>query len=130
MTGVLTGERRPVKKGQEPPAAEVISLHDLVSESALLREFPGLFSRRTLKAMRKHAEIRFVEGDEETFYPRKDLDRVVTNLLRGEEPPCPVKTLRSSTKDSGLAESGQTGLGIAIGGKDAASAGAALAKRI
>jgi hypothetical protein len=111
-------------------ADAVVQLRDLISETDLVREHPGLLSRKTLKAMRRNQEIRWIVGDDELFYPRGDVDRVLTSMLQGKEPECPAPTPPSSTEATGSAESRAATPGIGIGGKVAASVGRALASKI
>ena len=108
----------------------VVQLRDLISETDLVREHPGLLSRKTLRAMRRNAELRWIQGDDEIFYPRGDVDTVLTNLLRGKEPPCPAPIPPSSSEANGSIESQDGQHGIGVGGKVAASAGRALASKI
>lgn len=108
---------------------DVIHLRDLIAEFEVLKEFPGLFTRKSLRTMRRNNDLRWVDGDEELYYPRSDIDIVVANLLRGKEP-CRAPTAPSNTEASGSIESDQTGPGTVTGVKAVASAGAALAKGI
>lgn len=111
--------------------SNVVSLRDLVSEVQMVNEFPGLFSRKALQAMRRRGELRWIDGEDGVFYPRQDIDKIVNRQLKGRDPDqWESATQPSNTPASGSTKSTQTAPGIAIGSKDAASAAAALAKGI